>query len=164
MTPDEGEYDASQPAPQPVWTHEPVDPDPPQLLGPPSEEAPSEDGEYECPECHRRFNTPQGLGAHRHRTHAVNGTSREANRRKHEKKKKKSRCPECGKMVLHVPRHLRAVHGVAPDGDDAVDTEEVFSTVVEMLFPEGQVPVKALSALMLWREQTAVMLQTVISS
>jgi DNA-directed RNA polymerase subunit RPC12/RpoP len=31
-------------------------------------------GDYTCPECSRKFDTPQGRGAHRFRTHGVRGS------------------------------------------------------------------------------------------
>jgi hypothetical protein len=121
---------------------------------------------YECPECAKQetvtvFATPQALGLHRRKAHGVVGTSARSKARKD--KREKQECPHCHKSYLHLARHIRDVHEKVQAASDLA-ADDIFWTVVSMLYPGGQVPVQALQPLMVWKDQTAALLDTLISS
>jgi hypothetical protein len=159
-----------------------TDTEPTQQEGPPphpaweangGSESPDPTRQLPCPECEaagtpRFFALPQGLGTHRQKAHGVEGTSKDVVRRRQAKKAKapaaaKRACPICDKKVVNLPKHIRDVHE-KDKVDNGLTADDIFDSVVGMLYPGGQVPTKALTPLLTWRLQTQEMLDTLVSS
>jgi len=107
--------------------------------------------EYQCPECAEQgvftpFPTKQALGMHRRRAHGIVG---ESHQRKSHAAKGKKRGP-------YKPRKVKPVSDL--------DVDDIFYSVIKTLYPGGKVPVEHLQELLTWRDQTAALLETLVSS
>lgn len=122
------------------------------------------DKTFPCAECDRVFANPQALSGHA-MTHIP-----------------AQPCPECGrddfKSANSQARHRSMVHGVTPayrQGkttapgrigrppraalDHGMKVDHIFQSVVQSLYPGGQMPTSAMAPLMEWREATQDMLE-----
>jgi endogenous inhibitor of DNA gyrase (YacG/DUF329 family) len=124
-----------------------------------------DDGKVPCPDCGLRYTAGTGLGVHRKRTHGI--SARRASKRPLRD------CPECGKTYpsKDMARHLRT-HGIVRGRGrppkypkqqplSEVDADDIFATVVSIIWPDGNVPVASVMALVQWREATQRMLTEV---
>jgi len=126
-----------------------------------------DDGKVPCPECGKRYVPGPGLGVHRASQHGtINKTTGKGNPRKE--------CPECHKWFSSkdMARHLRR-HGInarndrlqqlmPPEEEEALlDVDDILTVVVDMLFPGGVVPTKAVMSLIRWRAETQRMINEV---
>jgi hypothetical protein len=130
-----------------------------------------EGGDQICPECGKAFDTPQGLGSHRWAAHQVESPHRNDRKRKARTKKPRpdAPCPRGGKEIRadNLKRHLKNVHDIDLDAQAQAltfEVDDIFVTVVNLLFPTGAIPIKALPELLAWREATAKLLETLVSS
>lgn len=96
-----------------------------------------------CPECGKEYKGANGLGVHRSTMHGVLGPSSSK-----PKKKKRQRS-------VALTRALPAVI----EEDDRWSTEEIFVSVVSLLWPKGTMPIAALPILIEWRDSTDRMLR-----
>jgi uncharacterized C2H2 Zn-finger protein len=117
----------------------------------------SHDAKQPCPDCGELFQPGPGMSAHRRAAHAD------------KPKRPKKLCPECGKAISakDLARHIRTVHGEEPKpvGRPSKlprrtewEVDDIFNTVVGLMWPGGNVPVDAFLPLIHWREATAKML------
>ena len=125
--------------------------------------------EFPCPQegCDRVFPSAQALQGH------FNFHNRP--------KPEKVPCPDCGEMFFSgtgMSQHRKARHNPDKVADkqvkkqgrprkDRIDleltTDDLFQTVVEVLWPGGNVPVSAVLPLIQWRETTREFLEKVRS-
>lgn len=121
-----------------------------------------------CPHCDRVFPNAQALSGH-----AMSHVAADP-------------CPECGrddfKSKNAQSRHRSQEHGVVPayragkpasNGkigrprlarvDTEVSADDIFQSVVQSLYPGGQMPTWAMTPLVQWREATRAMLERVQS-
>lgn len=95
-----------------------------------------DDGKEPCPDCGRMFVPGPGMGVHRHSAHG--GKSKRSSKPKRVE----------GRGPGRPPR---------PSVAD-LTAEDIFDTVVGLLFPRGTVPINALTPLLRWRHATDEML------
>lgn len=126
---------------------------------------------WACNRCDRTFDTANALGGHLAAGH-----------------RPKEPCPECGKVVtsgVGLVRHL-AIHNPPkkkrgrpfgsknpprtavdvvplprPIAVDLLTVDEIVVGTAAMLYPDGQVPVRQLPALLAWRDATSTMLEEI---
>lgn len=112
----------------------------------------------------------------------VPGTGMSRHKTTHERdvktKRPKGACPQCARPIRkdNLRRHLITVHGFtaaqasAALGRTPMPTEpekpeytadDIFDSVVAILYPDGTMPVKSLVALLRWRDATTVMLSEI---
>jgi hypothetical protein len=92
-----------------------------------------------CPECGREFVNKNGLGVHRAAAH---GYRTKNSTKKSTPRKREPRMPSLPARV-------------------DLDVDDIFGSVVSMLYPRGVIPVKAVLALVRWRADTERMLTEV---
>lgn len=103
-----------------------------------------------CPECGKVCRGATGLGVHRSTIHGVPPKSKSY-------KKKRLAKPKTTKTKALVPVTQGQLEGLEQPADWTAD--EIFDSVVSMLYPQGSIPLHALRALMQWRQDTERMLQ-----
>ena len=96
-----------------------------------------------CPECGQICMGPTGLGVHRSTKHGVKP-------RKPNYKRKKTAKPRVGQVLAKA----------LAEEDQPWTTDEIFTSVVSMLYPTGTLPLQALTALIEWRSDTERMLRS----
>lgn len=98
-----------------------------------------DDGKEPCPDCGLRFVPGPGMGVHRHSAHGRSS-----------KKRKHTRAASNG--------------GPGPGRPPRVDldVDDIFDTVIKLMFPRGTIPVDALTPLLRWRHATDEMLIEVL--
>jgi len=99
--------------------------------------------ELQCPECGQICKGPTGLGVHRSTKHGVKP-------RKPNYKRKKTAKPRVGQVLAKA----------LAEEDQPWTTDEIFTSVVSMLYPTGTLPLQALTALIEWRSDTERMLRS----
>jgi hypothetical protein len=79
-------------------------------------------------------------------------------------------CSICGKVIRSkdMARHLRQVHPaplkLASSNGTALEplsSEDIFDSVIGLLFPRGSIPITALTPLLRWRHATDIMLEEI---
>ena len=95
-----------------------------------------------CPECGQICMGPTGLGVHRSTKHGVKP-------RKPNYKKKKAAKPRVGQVLAKALAE-----------EQPWTADEIFTSVVSMLYPTGTLPLQALTALIEWRSDTERMLRS----
>jgi endogenous inhibitor of DNA gyrase (YacG/DUF329 family) len=129
----------------------------------PAEVGPSTNGKEPCPECGKLYVPGAGMGVHRASAHGtLNKTTRHGRPRRE--------CPECGKWFSSrdMARHMRR-HGIEPVKKPSKprpvaldwDVDDIFTVVVQQLWPGGVIPTQAVIALVKWREATQEMLEAI---
>jgi hypothetical protein len=91
-----------------------------------------------CPECGREYKTPGALGNHRKTEHGIEGTTPAS---------------VAGRAKTRAKRN-----GSAP-----VHVDDVFGSVLQVLWPSGTMPIAAVIPLLQWREATQDFLDQVQS-
>ena len=116
-----------------------------------------------CPECGAMYHPGPGMARHRQTTHGVPKGTRSSH------PDRRVACPECGKEIRSkdLQRHRRNVHNVRVRKPAQVQSQpewnvdDIFSSVVSLMWPTGDIPVKAVMSLVRWREDTQRMLMEV---
>jgi predicted nucleic acid-binding Zn-ribbon protein len=123
---------------------------------------------HTCDQCGKTFESIQGLNGHK-MSHVPGGA-----------------CPDCGRdnfaTMTSLARHRSIAHGVmgadkartlereaagkpkrvrAAAVDSTLSVDHIFQSVIQTLYPHGQMPTKAMVPLMEWREATQKLLETV---
>jgi DNA-directed RNA polymerase subunit RPC12/RpoP len=112
-----------------------------------------------CPECDRLYVEGVGLAVHRKAAHGVE-TERQRRINGAKQTKPRAACEVCGEVMRkdNLSRHMASKHAKVSVEMEEWSVEDIFDTVVSMLWPTGHMPVKAMTPLINWREATAKML------
>lgn len=113
------------------------------------------------PDCNRTFSRIQGLRRHQSSTHNVRSSSNTH---------KWVACPECPKKLRSdgLRRHLRQVHGIYSEAKrgrpskakvEDWSPDDIFASVLTVLYPDGAAPLTHLSALAAFRAACADLLE-----
>ena len=101
------------------------------------------DGFYECPECHKHYGSPQGLGAHRYKHHGVIGVkSPNAQRRRRAEHSGEAAQMQAGVSRL---RRLKRPH---------LSAEQICEVVLADICPDGRLSIDAIGAYLEWVDAT----------
>ena len=113
-----------------------------------------------CPECGKMYIEGTGLAVHRKAKHGVNGVTRAEGKVPPGRKLERVACEVCGMVMRkdNLSRHMARVHGQVTVTTEAWSVDDIFNSVVSMLWPTGHMPVMAMTPLISWREATAKML------
>jgi DNA-directed RNA polymerase subunit RPC12/RpoP len=114
-----------------------------------------------CPECGKLYVEGTGLAVHRRSQHGVESErQKRANGAKPKQTKPRVACEVCGEVMRkdNLARHMATKHAQVSVQAEEWSVEDIFDTVVSMLWPTGHMPVKAMNPLIIWREATAKML------
>ena len=126
-----------------------------------------------CPECGKFYLPGVGIGVHLKAAHGKAGRTSMP-----KSKRGQTECPDCGKLIrkgdmarhrrIHTGEPAKRAPGRPPkNGAKAVTTvapkewtvDDIFASVVSILWPSGSVPVRVIAPLVEWREATKNMLE-----
>ena len=119
-----------------------------------------------CPECGKLYVEGVGMAVHRKMKHGVEterqkrANGQKATRDQPKQTKPRAACEICGEVMRkdNLARHMVSKHSKVSVQTEDWSVEDIFDTVVSMLWPTGNMPVKAMNPLITWREATAKML------
>jgi DNA-directed RNA polymerase subunit RPC12/RpoP len=115
-----------------------------------------------CPDCGKLYIEGTGLSVHRKVKHGVESERQRGRNGAPQPGSKFERvaCETCGSVMRkdNLPRHMTQVHRQVTVTTETWSVDDIFDSVVSMLWPTGHMPVTAMTPLISWREATAKML------